>query len=186
MHAGYFHMTCLARLLCYIIAAFKQVITLIETLAASAAQDSSKQETDAQQALALLTAQQPINIELLAKLAKAALQAGASTAAIQAANALLATALPQVRAAQDIVEASDAPGVAVGDWQWLAVASCVLGQVTLPTYRCSMPGTTSRSKLHEIRLSSSQADKDMHSAQTFLCLHLGSKAADTQPEHMRR
>ena len=82
-----------------------------------------------QQALTLLAAQQPANIELYGKLAKAALQAGATTAAIQAVNALIAAALPQGRATQDIVEASDVPGVAAQDWQWLAVASYVLGQV---------------------------------------------------------
>ena len=94
-----------------------------------ASQGTTKQEADAQQALSLLAPQQPLNIELHGKLAKAALQAGATSAAIQAATALTAAALPQGRAAQDIVEASDAPGVATGDWQWLAVASYVLGQV---------------------------------------------------------
>ena len=106
----------------------------METLSSPAGQDGARQETDAQQALFLLAAQQPLNIELHGKLAKAALQAGAPTAAIQAATALIAAALPQGRAAQDIVEACDAPGVAAGDWQWLAVASYVLGQVSLVAF----------------------------------------------------
>lgn len=101
----------------------------MESLSTPAGQDTTKQEADAQEALSLLAAQQPLNIELHAKLAKAALQAGAMTAAIQAATALTAAALPQGRAAQDIVEACDDPGVAARDWQWLAVASYVLGQV---------------------------------------------------------
>lgn len=115
-----------------------QVIALTESLSTvtPAAQDPAKQEADAQQALSLLAAQQPLNLELHAKLAKAALQAGATIAAIQAATALTAAALPQGRAAQDIVEASDAPGVAAGDWQWLAVASYVLGQVSVSTCCC--------------------------------------------------
>lgn len=100
-----------------------------------AGQDTTRQEADAQQALSLLASQQPLNIELHGKLAKAALQAGATTAAVQAAAALSAAALPQGRAAHDIVEASDAPGVAAGDWQWLAVASYVLGQVRSFTCR---------------------------------------------------
>ena len=110
-----------------------QVIALIESLSTGtpAAQDPAKQEADAQQALTLLASQQPLNLELHAKLAKAALQAGATTAAIQAATALVGAALPQGRAAQDIVEASDAPGITAGDWQWLAVASYVLGQVSM-------------------------------------------------------
>lgn len=111
------------------------MIALIESLSTGtpAAQDPVKQEADAQQALSLLAAQQPLNLELHAKLAKAALQAGATTAAVQAATALIGAALPQGRAVQDIVEASDAPGVAAGDWQWLAVASYVLGQVSVST-----------------------------------------------------
>lgn len=101
----------------------------MESLTSPAGQDTTRQEADAQQALSLLASQQPLNIELHGKLAKAALQAGATTAAVQAAMALSAAALPPGRAANDIVEASDAPGVAAGDWQWLAVAACVLGQV---------------------------------------------------------
>ncbi|KAL3147912.1 hypothetical protein ABBQ32_002622 [Trebouxia sp. C0010 RCD-2024] len=108
-----------------------KVIALMESLTMPAGQDTTRQEADAQQALSLLASQQPLNIELHGKLAKAALQAGATTAAVQAAAALSAAALPQGRAAHDIVEASDAPGVAAGDWQWLAVASYVLGQATL-------------------------------------------------------
>ena len=113
----------------------QQVIALIESLSAvtPAALDPAKQEADTQQALSLLAPQQPLNLELHAKLAKVALQAGATTAALQAATALIRAALPQGRSAQDVVEASDAPGVAAGDWQWLAVASYVLGQVSLTT-----------------------------------------------------
>ena len=112
------------------------MIALIELLSTGtpAAQDPVKQEADAQQALSLLAAQQPLNLELHAKLAKAALQSGATIAAVQAATALVDAALPQGRATQDIGEASDAPGVAAGDWQWLAVASYVHGQVSMSTY----------------------------------------------------
>lgn len=112
-----------------------QVIALTESLSTvlPAAQDPARHDADAQQALSLLAAQQPLNLELHAKLAKAALHAGATTAAIQAATALTTAALPQGRAAQDIAEASDVPGVAAGDWQWLAVAAYVLGQVSVST-----------------------------------------------------
>ena len=122
--------------------ACEQVIALIESLSARAGQDASKQELDAQQALALLATQQPANVELYAKLAKAALQAGATTAAIQAASALIAATLPPGRAAQDIVEASDVPGVPGQDWQWLAVASYVLGQVGFPVQHPCMLSAT--------------------------------------------
>lgn len=109
--------------------AAQQVIALIESLLSSTAQDASKQEADIQQALTTLAGQQPANLELHAKLAKAALQAGATAAAMQTATALTAAALPQGRAAQDILDPADAPKVAAGDWQWLSVASLVLGQV---------------------------------------------------------
>ena len=110
-------------------AAAQQVIALIESLSSSTAQDASKQEADIQQALTTLASQQPVNLELHAKLAKAALQAGATAAAMQTATALTAAALPQGRAVQDILHPADAPKVAPGDWQWLSVASLVLGQV---------------------------------------------------------
>ena len=102
------------------------MIALIESLSSSTAQDASKQEADIQQALTTLASQQPVNLELHAKLAKAALQAGATAAAMQTAIALTAAALPQGRAIQD---PADAPKVAAGDWQWLSVASLVMGQV---------------------------------------------------------
>lgn len=110
-------------------AAADQVIALIESLSASASQDAAKQEADIQQALTTLAAEQPINLELHAKLAKAALQAGAVSAGLQAATALLNAALPQGRAAGDVLDAADAPAVASSDWQWLAVACLVMGQV---------------------------------------------------------
>ena len=91
-----------------------------------------------QQALALLSTQQPLSLELHAKLGKAALQAGAPAAALQCANALLAAGLPKGRAAADIVEVEDAPGVANRDWQWLAVGCLLLGQVIVCTHRYSL------------------------------------------------
>lgn len=109
-----------------------QVVTTIEALSApTAAPDASKAEVDVQQALSLLATQQPISLELHAKLAKAAVQAGAMTGAVQSANALLALGLPKGRSAADIVDIEDAPGVAQRDWQWLAVGSLVLGQVCI-------------------------------------------------------
>jgi len=108
-----------------------QVVALIESLSSVTSQDASTQEADIQQALVSLSAQQPLSLELHGKLAKAALQAGATTAAMQAATALVAAALPQGRAAQDIVDPVDAPGVAAGDWPWLSVASLVLGQASV-------------------------------------------------------
>ena len=115
------------RVLTYVAA--QQVIALIESLSSSTAQDASKQEADIQQALTTLASQQPVNLELHAKLAKAALQAGATAAAMQTATALTAAALPQGRAIQDVLDPADAPNVAAGDWQWLSVASLVMGQV---------------------------------------------------------
>ncbi|DBA87841.1 TPA: hypothetical protein ACH3X1_004837 [Trebouxia sp. C0004] len=118
-----------SKVLTYVAA--QQVIALIESLASSTAQDASKQEADIQQALTILATQQPVNLELHAKLAKAALQAGATAAAMQTATALMAAALPQRRAVQDILDLADAPKVAAGDWQWLSVASLVLGQAVV-------------------------------------------------------
>ena len=48
---------------------------------------------------------------------------------LQVATALLAAAMPQGRAVQDVLDPADAPAVAASDWQWLAVACLVMGQV---------------------------------------------------------
>lgn len=111
-----------------------QVVAVIESLSAAVTSDTVRAEGEVQQALALLSTQQPLSLELHAKLGKAALQAGAPAAALQCASALLAAGLPKGRAAADIVEVEDAPGVAKRDWQWLAVACLVLGQVRSCTH----------------------------------------------------
>ena len=85
-------------------------------------QDGARQEGETQQALASLASQQPISLELHGKLAKAALQAGATAAAMQAATALVAAGLPQGRAVQDIVCPAKAPRLTAADWLWLSVA----------------------------------------------------------------
>ena len=109
--------------------AVPQVIALIESLSSGTTQDGARQEGDIQQALASLASQQPLSLELHGKLAKAALQAGATAAAMQAATALVAAGLPQGRAVQDVLDPADAPGLAAADWPWLSVAAIVLGQV---------------------------------------------------------
>ena len=91
-------------------------------------QDGARQEGETQQALASLASQQPISLELHGKLAKAALQAGATAAAMQAATALVAAGLPQGRAVQDILDPAKAPRLTAADWLWLSVAAIVLGQ----------------------------------------------------------
>ena len=86
-------------------------------------QDGSRQAGDIQQALislAVLAANQPG--AATSKLAKAALQAGATAAAMQAATALVAAGLPQGRAVQDIVCPAKAPRLTAADWLWLSVA----------------------------------------------------------------
>lgn len=105
------------------------MVAAIETLSSASSPDPAKAEAEVQQALALLASQQPLSLELHAKLGKAALQAGAPAAAVQCANALIGAGLPKGRAAADIMEVEDAPGVAQKDWQWLAVGCLVLGQV---------------------------------------------------------
>ena len=119
-----------------------QVIALIESLSSGTTQDGGRQEADIQQALASLASQQPLSLELHGKLAKAALQAGATAAAMQAATALVAAGLPQGRAVQDVLDPADAPGLAAADWPWLSVAALVLGQVltlTLSPCMCASP-----------------------------------------------
>ena len=114
--------------------AVPQVIALIESLSSATTQDAAKQEGDIQQALTSLATQQPISLELHGKLAKAALQAGATAAAMQAATALLAAGLPQGRIVQDVLDPADAPGLSAADWPWLSVAALVLGQVHTLTF----------------------------------------------------
>lgn len=154
---------------------FAQVIALIESLSSLNSQDAGKHEADIQQALTSLAAQQPISLELHGKLAKATLQAGATAAAMQTATALLAAALPHGRAFQDVVDPADAPGVATGDWQWLAVGSLVLGQVNLillcasqasdhpsSTSKCVAPQCLSATCCHACRQSCSATKVALH------------------------
>ncbi len=70
----------------------------------------------------------PPNLELWAKLARAAGSKGLWTAAAECAAAAL-TALPAGTELEKVAAAGQLPGLAPSDWYWLAVAEMQRGQV---------------------------------------------------------